>query len=133
MPKASLDRRGDIEDLIAKKRDEIVADVREECTGVEKSIIKKADTEFNAFAAQLKEAYSAKVGGQEDLLHVIEKNGFVYRGIYDVDNRFPLGLTNEEIIGLIGNNLQDEKARYNIHKTVQGKQRVTIIIEPVDE
>lgn len=129
MPKIPTEERVSIEDLIAKKRDEIIADLREATKGTEERIIEEAEAKFNAFVEQLKEAYSAKVVGPEDLLRVMGNGGFVYRGIIDTNE---LGYDEIEVRRFIERTGESHKLP-TYGTNLRGKQRVTIIIEPVDE
>ena len=120
----------DMDRIIEEKRKELTEDVKKEVKGLEKGIVDDALQRFATFEETLKMAYSAKVVGPEDLLRVIEKEGFVYRGVVYVKEwgrQESMGI--EYFLENLGNDLRLRSAAGG--KVFGGKQLVTVIIEPL--
>jgi len=120
----------DVGELIEKKKAEIIAETRKETEGLEDSVREKAVEKLEQFAVELKMVLDMHPIGATDLLRVIEKGGVVYQKTVDI----------EENLGCSSVNLDDFLERIGgriLHKHVvdriKGKQRATIIIEPVEE
>ena len=115
-----------VEDLINKKRDEVIAKVKADTKGLEERIMSDAISHFAIVAEELKQAYSAKIVGPEDLLRAIEKGGFVHRGVVDIPKRFR-NRSNIDLHDFLG----DYANQFTDYRELKGKQRVTIIVEPI--
>lgn len=114
----------EIEKLIEKKKEEILSDVVRHTVGMEKRIVDGALIAFSEFEEQLKMAYAAKVIGPEDLLRVIEKDGFIYRKIVDTADFGRDEMQASRFLEALSEKIQNPSVE------LEGKQKVTIIIEP---
>ena len=121
----------DIEKLIEKEKEKLIARLKKEVEGLEMRIIDEGLKQFNSFADTLKIAYSAQIIGQEGLLRTIEKGGFIYHRTIDTRERHMGKIS-------ISHFIEDLAASELYSKDVpmlmiEGKQKVTIIIEPLEE
>jgi len=115
----------DVEALINKKKEEIIEEVKQETEGLHASITDKAVEKLEQFAAELKMAIDMHPIGAADLLKVIEEGGLVYQRVVDVTQ--DLGYSSADI-GVL---LRQLRIDPRDSKSFIGKQRVTIIIEPI--
>lgn len=128
--KREHERESKVESLIEKKREEIIAEVSNAAEGMENKIIENANVKFSLFAETLKNVYNTKVVGPEDLLRVLEKDGFIYHKV--VDPCIDLQYTHDENDTIDIGVFLREITMYENDKWIRGKQRVTIIIEPLE-
>ena len=124
-----------VEELINKKKEEIIEEVKSETEGLHESISNTAVEKLEKFAAELKTVIDMNPIGAKDLLEVIEKGGIVYRDTIDSDGNIRVSNIRSE--GMVDERILDTKA-FNSYKrfrpnVLKGKQRVTIIIEPLEE
>ena len=110
----------DVEEIINKKKEEIIEEVKQETEGLGASIANKAVEKLEQYAAELKTALDMHPIGATDLLRVLEKGGVVHQSVRSFDYRLSVG------------NFLDEVSRGIRHDNFEGKQRVTIIIEPIE-
>ena len=118
----------DVESLINKKKEEIIEEVKNETEGLHESISNTAVEKLEKFAAELKMAIDMHPIGAKDLLEVIEKGGFVFQKVVDVEK--DMGYSSMGKQEFIQNVVRRENSCYG---DIEGKQRVTIIIEPIGE
>lgn len=123
-----------IRKLIDDKRKELLAQVKEECNAAIKRAEEGANALANAFANTLKEACDLKIVGPSDILRVLEKGGVVYREVIDLRKaRYSSGIGVRELLNNIAGGYTGFTANWQYsEKHLEGVQRVTIIIEPVD-
>ena len=106
-----------VEELIKKKKAEIAEELK--ITAIEK---------LEKFTAELKTAIDINPIGAADLPRVIEKGGFVHQEVVDVQRL-------RGVVELSPWTFLEELASKSFggHRSLTGKQRVTIIIEPLEE
>ena len=119
----------DVEKIIDEKRKELIEEVKKEVKGLEEGIVGDALQKFADFEEMLKMAYSAKVVGPGDILRAIEKNGFVYRGVVDTKQyRY-----DKMVLHQFFESFVEEEMRVRVSPIeLKGKQKVTIIVEPLE-
>jgi len=120
----------DVEELINKKKEELVAEVKKEAKDLEERFGADAVEKLTKFVAEVKMATNVSISNME-LLHVIERNGLVYQRVFDVmsDTRFS-SIRKPAFIREIAEIMDRERVSYG---DLTGKQQVTIIIEPIEE
>jgi uncharacterized protein related to proFAR isomerase len=116
----------DLDKLIENEKEKVIARIKKEVEGLEKSIIDAGMKQFTDFADTLKIAYSARIIGPEDLLRTIEKGGFIYHRTNDTNDfdykRMTVGHFLERLA---------QHQHFPVHD-ISGPQKVTIIIEPLE-
>lgn len=117
-----------VEELINRKKEEIIEEVKQETEGLHESISNIAVEKLEKFAAELKTAIGMNPIGAADLLRVIEKGGFVYQRVVYIDSRYDLRYD----VG-VEDFLEDNELHLNRYRLSGKKQRLTIIIEPLEE
>ena len=115
-----------VEELINKKKEEIIEEVKSETEGLHESISNTAVEKLEKFAAELKMAIDMNPIGAADLLKVIEKGGLVLRKEVDVKENYGRTISLDEF-------MDDVVAFEHRGGWLGGKQRVTLIIEPLEE
>lgn len=114
-----------VEELINKKKEEIIEEVKSETEGLHES--NTAVEKLEKFAAELKMAIDMNPIGAKDLLEVIEKGGCVYQKVVDIFEDCSSGRVSDVMEYI-------EKNSYPLSsQSLYGKQRVTLIIEPMEE
>ena len=111
----------DVEEIINKKKEQIIEEVKQETEGLHTSIANKAVEKLEEFAAELKMALDMHPIGATDLLRVIEKGGLVYQSVENTKD------------GMMGSDLLLRLPSSVVNRYSKGKQRVTILIEPIEE
>jgi len=112
----------DVAEIINKKKEELIEEVKQETEGLGASIANKAVEKLEQYAAELKTALDMHPIGATDLLRVLEKGGVVHQSVRSFDYRISVG------------NFLDEVSRGIRPDYFEkgNKQRVTIIIEPIE-
>ena len=116
----------DVESLINKKKEEIIEEVKQETEGLHESISNTAVDKLEKFAAELKMAIDMHPIGAKDLLEVIEKGGFVYQKVI---NR---GEDRDVCASDFVRGVLCKEIGYSA-SIKGGTQKVTLIIEPIEE
>jgi len=118
----------EVEELIEKKKAEIIAEVKKESEGRCRSILEEAVEELEEYVAKLKMAKNITAIGGEEALKVIEKGGYVLKKEVNVEEDHHRSVSLEDFMeGVIDSEYFDRSSRFD------GKQIVTIIIEPAEE
>ena len=115
-----------VEELINKKKEEIIEEVKSETEGLHESISNTAVEKLEKFAAELKMAIDMNPIGAQDLLKVIEKGGLVLKKEVDVKDRYGRTISLDDF-------MEDVIAFEHRGRRLDGKQGVTLIIEPMEE
>ena len=117
-----------IEEIIEKKKNEIIARVRDDTKGLEQSIVDKAVFEIEKFAEDLKIATSLSIA--DDLLSIIEKDGIVWRGEIDTKTWDWENMGKGHFLRELGQHLNNQFRDRGKLKT--SNLRVTLIVEPLE-
>lgn len=121
----------DLDKLIEIEKERIIAVFREDGNRTKKQVdiaVEDGLKRFTNFADTLKIAYNARIIGPEDLLRTIEKGGTIYHKTVDV-GEFNYGTTRAD--DFLENIAQREETFRSV--TFTGNQKVTIIVEPLEE
>ena len=115
-----------LEELINRKKEEIIEEVKRETKRWSKDTIDGAMRMLEAFATELKETIDMQSISAADLLKIIEKGGLVLRKGVDVKENYGRSVSLNEF-------MEDIVAFEHRGRWLDGKQRVTLIIEPMEE
>lgn len=121
-----MDKR--IEEIIEKKKNEIIEQVRKDTEGLEQSIVDNAVFAIEKFTEDLKIAASMSIA--DDLLSIIEKDGIVWRGEINTKKNWGweyMGKGN--FLRSFGEHLSNQFRDRGKLKT--SNLRVTLIVEPL--
>lgn len=116
-----------IEEIIEKKKNEIIVRVRDDTKGLEQSIVDKAVFEIEKFAEDLKIAASMSIA--DDLLSIIEKDGIVWRGEVDTKTWGWENIDKGHFLRELGEHLYNQFR--DSGKLETNNLRVTLIVEPL--
>lgn len=121
-----------VEELIEKKKKEVIEQVKRDTKGLEEGIVNEAVHKLERLAEEIKLAVSVSI--PDDILSIIEKNGIVWRGDIDTDKLF--NWTNMDRDAFLahfdefGNYLrQNVRTGGNFNTDIL---RVTLIVEPLE-
>ena len=121
----------DLDKLIEIEKERIIAAFREEADRTKNQVdlaVEDGLKRFTDFADTLKIAYNARVIGPEDLLRTIEKGGFIFHKTVDTrEYKYDRMQIHQFFREFVEN--EDILRRSNME--LKGKQKVTIIIEPL--
>jgi len=123
-----MDKR--IEELIEKKKNEIIEQAAKAAKSSEQSIVDKAVFRIENFAEDLKIATSMSIA--DDLLSIIEKDGIVWRGEVDTKTLWQWdGMSKHQFLSRLGDHLSNQF--FDRGELKSNKLRVTLIVEPLEK
>ena len=114
-----------LEELINRKKEEIIEEVKRETKRWSKDTIDGAVGMLEAFVAELKVTIDMQPTSAADLLTIIEKGGLVLRKEVDVKRDYGRSISLDKF-------MEDVIAFEHRGRWLDGKQRVTLIIEPLE-
>ena len=123
----------DLDKLIEIERDRIIVVFREDADRTKKQVDEAVEDglkQFADFADGLKIAYNARIIGPEDLLRTIEKGGFIIHTIVETKQ---YQYSEMPIYHFLEKFAENEEALRRSTIRVRGRQKVTIIVEPLEE
>jgi len=121
-----MDKR--IEEIIEKKKNEIIEQAAKDAKSSEQSIVGKAVFEIEKFAEDLKIATSMSIA--DDLLSIIEKDGIVWRGEVDTKQWDWENMDKGLFLANLGEYLRRQFRDRG--KLKSNNLRVTLIVEPLE-
>lgn len=116
-----------IEEIMEKKKNELIEQVREETKGLEQSIIDDTVFKIEKFAEELKIASSMSIA--DDLLSIIEKDGILWRGVVDTKKWHWERMDKGKFLLNLGEHLREQFRDRGDLKS--NSLRVTLIVEPL--
>jgi len=118
-----------IEEIIEKKKNEIIEQAAKDAKGSEKAIVDKAVFAIEKFAEELKIAESMSIA--DDLLSIIEKDGIVWRGEVDTKTWNWEYMDKGQFLRHLSEHLSQQFVDRGRLRT--NNLRVTLIVEPLEE
>jgi len=118
-----------IEEIIEKKKNEIIEQAAKDAKGSEKAIVDKAVFAIEKFAEELKIAESMSIA--DDLLSIIEKDGIVWRGEVGTKTWNWEYMDKGQFLRHLSEHLSHQFVDRGRLRT--NNLRVTLIVEPLEE